>query len=74
MSLVKRARVRETDVATMRRWRSVDNPEVALVEIKSKLGLTTRYVVVRRDRETGNELIVSRHRSKIAAKRAAERI
>lgn len=67
--LASRARKRETAVATIRRW-SATNAPIAVDEIKSKLKLSTRSLVVRR-LPNGNETVISRHHKTTAAKRAA---
>ena len=61
MKWVKRARVRQSEVARFRRWRATDAPYL-VVEIASKLGLGKRYLALRVD--GGHEVIVSRHRKR----------
>lgn len=67
--LASRAKLRETDVATIRRWLAVNAP-IAVDEIKSKYDLAQRSLVVRR-LPNGNEQVISRHYKTDAAKRAA---
>ena len=69
MSLVKTPQRYHTPTAYFRRWR-VKGTERYLVEVNSKLGLPQRYLVVEKS-PNGNELVISRHRSKRAASRAA---
>lgn len=66
----RRAQVRRTDVARLRRWDAREAP-VAVVEISSLVGLPRRYVVVYRNGP--GEFVVSRHRSKRGAVMAANR-
>jgi hypothetical protein len=70
MTLSKRAKVTETSTARMKSWYTPDRQQ-RVVEIKSKLGLSKRYLVCRR-LENGNEVIVSRHRKKVRAIKTLE--
>lgn len=67
--LVARATKKTTPVAIIRRWRHRTAP-VAVLEIQSRFGLSTRWVVARR-LPNGNEMIVSRHRNRHTAERQA---
>jgi len=69
----RRARRYESDVARFRRWPAAGGGNLALIEIRSKLGLPTRFVIVER-LPSGNERIVSRHRKRTAAHRRLQRL
>lgn len=67
MNLTKRAKRTESSAASFRRWRDVES-DLHLVEVKSKLGLPSRWLVVRQ-LNNGNEMVVSRHRKRSGAMR-----
>jgi len=71
-TIARRARRSENDVAKFRRWPTAGG-NLALIEIRSKLGLPTRFVIVER-LPTGNERIISRHRRRRAAQRRLARL
>lgn len=70
--LTRRARRYESDVAKFRRWKAASGA-LELVEVQSKFGLPTRYLVITR-LPTGSERILSRHRKRRAAERRLERL
>jgi len=72
MKFTTRATVRMTLTARIRSWRAKDAPYL-LEEIKSLYGLSTRFLLVRR-LPSGNQYVVSRHRKRTAALKAAHRV
>lgn len=69
MNFAKRAAVRMTPTAKIKTWRSIDAP-FAIEEVRSLYGLAPRVLLVER-LANGNASIVSRHRKRDAALRAA---
>lgn len=65
----QRAKVTRNAVARFRRWHLSDDRDV--VEVRSTLGLPTRFLVVQHCHS--GELVVSRHRVKSAAMKAASK-
>ena len=63
----RRAVVRRTPVATLRRYRAQEQP-LAVIRIDSTLGLPGRWLAVRQ-LVCGGEIVISRHRTRIAAER-----
>lgn len=66
-----RARVRVTATARLRRW-SGGAGRLAVVEVVSLYGLPRRWLVI--ETAPGGERVISRHRRRAAAWRAAERV
>lgn len=67
----KRGKTR-TDLADFRRWTAVDAP-VAVIEIVGRYDGRRRVLAVTTVRETGNEVVIGRHRTKKAAMRTCDR-
>tara|TARA_R100001594_G_scaffold36976_2_gene66863 strand:+ start:2367 stop:2582 length:216 start_codon:yes stop_codon:yes gene_type:complete len=63
----KRARVTVTGTARFRHWPSTVAPDLEVCEVKSLVGLPKRYLVIQ------GTTIVSKHRTKQAAVKAAEK-
>ena len=72
MGFSKRCRTRTTPTAIIRSWAARDAP-ILVEEIRSRLGLPTRYLVIRK-LPNSNQTIVSRHRLRSAAFTAAARL
>lgn len=70
--ITRRARRYENEVATFRRWKAT-TAALELVEVRSKFGLPTRYLIIAR-LPCGNERILSRHRQRRAAERRLTKI
>ena len=68
---MKRGRVCEKEIATFRRIYD-RTKRFCVCEIKSKLGMPTRYLTI--DTADGYERILSRHRKLGAAKKAIEKL
>lgn len=66
IEFTKRTTIRRTEVANLRRWQSCCG-RFAVIEIKSLLGLTRRYLAI--ERRTAGEAIIGRHRTKNGAER-----
>lgn len=71
MQWLKRAKKKETESAVFRRWASTDGA-YAVIEVTSKLGLPKRYLLVRAA-GNGNEIVISRHRTKARAQSQGEK-
>lgn len=70
--ITRRARCYENDIARFRRWKATSSA-LELVEVRSKFGLPTRYLIITR-LPCGAERILSRHRQRRAAERRLTKI
>jgi hypothetical protein len=69
LEFARRAKVRETPVAKLRRWQT-SGGRFAVIHVRSLFGLPPRWLAVERCEATGNERVISRHKTRAAAEAA----
>jgi hypothetical protein len=70
-TIQRRGKKRQTPTATITAWRILGTPLI-VEQIDNRFGLP-RYFILAERLENGNEQIISRHRQKTAAIKAAEK-